>query len=213
MSWQNRCQSIQLPATPEAFYWIVDLQEISEQEAEEAKYFLDDTTFQRSQRFIFQPDRHRSIVSHACLRVKISEMIRRNPSNITLLRNQYGKPYIEGNEIYFNLSHTKKMAFIGIHPSRPIGVDIEHNERSLRVDHSTSFISSDPLKETPQIFLRSWCAEEAYLKAIGTGFTSQRPKLDLHSSHQGIDLFRKDGNDIRVYNESVLESKLAVCLL
>jgi len=207
MSWQQRCQTIQLLSDPKALFWIVDLQEISNIEAQEAQYFLDIDSTQRSQRFIFEQDRNRYLIAHAFLRAKLGELNGQRPSEISLLRNQHGKPYVEENKVYFNLSHTKSKAFFGFHFSCPIGVDIEDINRQISVK-----IAGDP-KQDLETFLRVWCAEEAYLKAIGTGFTSQRPKLDCVSSFQGIDFFRKDDAKIHVYNELVSECKLAVCIL
>ena len=202
MPWKERCQSIQLLSDPNAFFWVVDLQEISQQEAQEACSFLDSDSMQRLKRFVFEKDRNRYAIAHAFLRFKIGEFIQQKPSEIALPRNEHGKPYVEENKLYFNLSHIKKRAFFGIHPSCPIGLDIEDHRISVKNEYGD-----------PEMFLRFWCAEEAYLKAVGTGFISQRPKLEYFSSLQGIDLFRKDETEIRVYNELIPSSKLAVCIL
>jgi len=194
MDWERRSQRIQLPSDPKAQFWVLDLQEISSLEAKTAQNFLDDDTLRRSQQFAFEKDRNRHLIAHAFLRSKLGEIIGQKSSEITLLKNQYGKPHLEKNEVYFNLSHTKTKALVGIHPSCPIGVDIEDNQDA-------------------ETFLRFWCAEEAYLKAIGTGFATERPKLELVSSFQGVDFFRKDDTEIYVYNDLIPGSKLAVCTL
>jgi 4'-phosphopantetheinyl transferase len=202
ISWKERCQPIQLLSEPNVFFWVVDLQEISSQEAQEACSFLDSDSSQRLKRFVFEEDQNRYAVAHASLRSKIGEFIQQHPSDIALLKNKHGKPYVENNQLYFNLSHTKKRAFFGIHLSCPIGLDIEDHQISVR-----------NVCEDPEIFLRFWCAEEAYLKAIGTGFISQRPKLEYFSSLQRIDLFKKDETEIHVYNGLIPDVKLAVCIL
>lgn len=203
MSWKERCQSIQLLSESGVFFWVVDLQEISSQEAREACSFLDSDSMQRLKRFVFEDDQNRYAIAHAFLRSKIGEFFQQKPSEITVLKNKDGKPYVENNQLFFNLSHTKKRAFFGIHLTCLIGLDIEdYHPISLRNKC-----------EDPELFLRFWCAEEAYLKAVGTGFISQRPKLKYFSSFHGIDLFKKDETEIRVYNELVPESKLAVCIL
>lgn len=208
MDWDQRCQLIKLPSDPKAFFWLVDLQEISEPEVQQAQSFLDIDSIERSKRFIFEQDRNRYLTAHAFLRIQLGKLMKQKPSAISFLRNPHGKPYIEGNKIYFNLSHTKKRAFIGIHLSCPIGVDVEDKID----DHNLLKISGNSKKD-PETFLRFWCAEEAYLKAVGTGFTSERPKLICSSSSQGVDLFKKNGSNIHVYNELIRDCKLAVCVL
>jgi phosphopantetheinyl transferase len=202
MSLKERCQPIQLLSESSVFFWVVDLQEINSQEAQEAYSVLDNDSMQRLKRFVFEEDRNRYAITHAFLRSKIGEFIQEKPSEIVLLKNKYGKPYVENNKLYFNLSHTKKRAFFGIHLSCQIGLDIEDHQILVR-----------NVYKDPELFLRFWCAEEAYLKAVGTGFISQRPKLEYFSSLYGIDLFKKDETEIRVYNELFPDSKLAVCIL
>ena len=202
MFWKERCQPIQLISDSNVFFWVVDLQEISSQEAQEACSLLDNESLLRLKRFIFEEDQNRYAIAHAFLRSKIGEFIQQKSTEIALLKDKYAKPYVENNQLYFNLSHTKKRAFFGIHLSYPIGLDIEDHQNSVR-----------NVCEDPEIFLRFWCAEEAYLKAVGTGFISQRPKIEYFSSLHGIDLFKKDGTEILVYNELIPDSKLAVCIL
>lgn len=201
--YRERCRAIQLFFHPEAFFWVVDLQKINQQETEEACVFLDKSTIEKTKQFVFEEDRNRSLVAHAFLRAKIGELNSEKPSDIVFLKNEYGKPYIEGNKLYFNLSHTKKRAFFGIHLSCPIGVDIENRQLSIKTKK----------QEDVETFLKFWCAEEAYLKATGTGFIAQRPNLKHISSSQNVDLFKKNETEIWVYNELMLDSKLAVCLL
>lgn len=111
MRWKDRCESIQLFSDSNAFFWIIDLQEIGLQEFQEACAFLDADSMHRLKRFVFKEDQNRYALAHAFMRSKIGEFIQQKPSEITLLKNKYGKPYLENNQLYFNLSHTKKKAF------------------------------------------------------------------------------------------------------
>ncbi len=187
---KNRCYRIE--CVSKAYCWVVNLQDIDPLEIKEAENFLDSDSRQRAQRFVFEPDRTRYLITHAFLRMKLSEFNGQSPSLMEFLRNQYGKPYLKNNPFYFNLSHTKTNAFLGIHLSCPIGVDIENHRISN---------------------LGAWCAEEAYLKAVGTGFLEGRAQLDWVGSSQTVDFFQKDDTEIRVYNDVLPECKLAVCVV
>jgi 4'-phosphopantetheinyl transferase len=47
-----------------------------------------------------------------------------NIKSVRIKTNKYGKPYVLGNPIYFNISHNQKNVICGI-SDKPIGVDIE----------------------------------------------------------------------------------------
>ncbi len=202
---QNRCRLLELPLNPHNPFWAVSLQDISEDELKEAHCFLDQESQQRAKRFVFEEDRNRYLVSHAVLRIKIGELIHQKPSEILFSKNKYGKPYLERNPIYFNLSHTKTWAFFGIHRFSPIGVDIESCQK---------FACKTPnSKENQETLLKFWCAEEAYLKALGTGFGSKRAELNFLSSTENVDLFTNQDVPIHVYSQVIPGCLLAVCLL
>lgn len=99
---------------------------------------------------------------------KLSELIyNRLHHPFKLLKTGNGKPYIEGNEVYFNLTHTGGLAFIAI-ASSPIGIDAElicEKERasvkSRLSDRELAIIKSE------EDFLKNWTAKESYVKFLG----------------------------------------------
>jgi len=94
-----------------------------------------------------------------------------------LRTKERGKPYIEGNPVYFNLSHSGSLVLCGI-SDQDIGVDIQ-----LRTDFAFEKISDryfteqekgqlekcNSREEKAIWFYRFWTAKEAYAKLTGEG--------------------------------------------
>jgi len=187
MSFLIRSRSLTLSPFEEALFWIVDLKEIREEEVKEAMGFLDEETLGRVNKLVFIEDRQRSIIVHAILRIYLEEFSKKKPE---ILRGAFGKPYLKDQTLHFNISHKKQYAFLGFHPQRPIGVDIEEFHPPLGLPYE-------------------WCAMEALLKAKGTGFTVNPPQLFQLSS----DCFVAEGWSVYVYSDKIEGHKLAVCLV
>jgi phosphopantetheinyl transferase len=144
-------------------------------------------------------DRERFIIAHGLLRTLLGERLGARPEELHIARGPYGKPYIEGTDLRFNLSDTKDALLIAFAHGREIGVDIETMTRT--VDHmavgehyftpeeilaireagSIATLSSgtvDPPGRLPgavventskRRFLEFWTRKEAVLKASGVG--------------------------------------------
>lgn len=85
----------------------------------------------------------------------------------TILRTEKGKPYINGNPVYFSISHSKEYGAIAV-CDRPVGVDLEVFAGKDR----QAVISRLPLCEREEItcendFLSHWTAREAFIKMTG----------------------------------------------
>ena len=129
--------------------------------------------------------------------------------NGTILRNSYGKPYLEGNPFYFNVSHTQGYAFIGISET-PIGVDVEKILKERVVSNTPLMSESEhrAIKNAPDetdAFFSFWCAKEALLKAQGTGFQTRFVPTLI----PGSGIFYSDNDQIHVLKRG--DIKLAVC--
>lgn len=216
MTFFNRCKIIKIPLCSSAFFWIIDLQEIKNNEVKEARSFLNSEAIQKSKKFIFEEDRHRSIITQGATRMIIGNLIEKKPYELTFSQNKFGKPYLPGHPVYFNLSHTKQWAFLGVSPSFPVGVDIEPLDR--KVEFKMLDISSSEklfLKNSGDLFdpiLSLWCAKEAYLKAVGTGLAVSPPPLDwVSSQREGIDVFQKNDLNIYLYKQLLRDILIAVC--
>lgn len=87
--------------------------------------------------------------------------------------NSYGKPYIEGWDKDFSISHTRDISLVAV-ASEAIGIDIEDNSRDIDLEKfkRTKFLNFDEgaYNNNKEEFLMRFTALEAYLKYKGKGF-------------------------------------------
>lgn len=96
-------------------------------------------------------------------------------TEITFLRNRYGKPYIkEFPKYHFNISHTSNIIVIVI-SNNEIGVDIEKIKNAdLRIakrffaKDEQEYILENSLVQNNR-FYEVWTKKEAYMKYVGKG--------------------------------------------
>ena len=91
---------------------------------------LSDEEQRRSERFHFDKDRKRFIVTRGILRSILSRYLDVEPSRFRFGYSSHGKPYLveksNGEEICFNLSRSHSLSLYAFTRSRQIGVDIEY---------------------------------------------------------------------------------------
>lgn len=102
--------------------------------------------------------------------------------------NEYGKPYIEGWEKDFSISHTRDISVVAV-ASEAIGVDIEDNGRDIDLEKfkRTKFLNFDEgAYDNKEEFLMRFTALEAYLKYIGKGFYKDARTICVKKIDDGI---------------------------
>jgi 4'-phosphopantetheinyl transferase len=146
---------------------------------------LDTEEHARAQRFLHDTDRERFILGHGLLRELLGRYVGRLPEELVLQRGEFGKPFIKGHPVHFNLSDTKDAILVGI-ARLPIGADIETMNR--KTDHERVAEHYFTLRETRSIaeapdgkrrFLELWTRKEAVLKACGIGLMDDLKSLDV----------------------------------
>lgn len=143
--------------------------------------YLDPHETKRAQRFKFAKDRNSFICSHAILRWLLSKYCNCNQKKIIYNYNAFNKPALNNNHnIHFNLSHSSHRAVIAITRNSPIGIDIEFIQtKPILDDLAKRFFSEQEYNEYKTIpqqqktlgFYNCWTSKEAFVKALGTGFT------------------------------------------
>lgn len=128
----------------------------------------------------------------ACLRTLLTMHYLKglSPAKIQIEISAAGKPWLpEHSAVKFNLSHSQGALAIAI-SRHEVGIDIEKirpmpdwRELAEGVLPSTEIaeIASHDVADLGEAFLRRFTAREAYLKAIGTGFSAAPPAMDFHS--------------------------------
>jgi 4'-phosphopantetheinyl transferase len=141
-------------------------------------------------KFHFDRDRRRYIISHSTLRKILSQYLRTSDTKIKFTHDKFGKPALESNavQINFNMSHSGDMALFAIASRKSVGVDIEyiHPIEDLQ-GVAKSFLSTAEKKEFLDIpeemqleaFFRGWTRKEALSKAIGKGISLPLDQVEV----------------------------------
>lgn len=114
--------------------------------------------------------------------------------------NEWGKPYIEGWDKDFSISHSTDISVVAV-ASEAIGVDIEDIDRDIDLEKfkRTKFLNFDEdAYESKEEFLMRFTALEAYLKYIGKGFYKDARAISV----------RKDGDGIVIDDEELIKAEV-----
>lgn len=102
--------------------------------------------------------------------------------------NSYGKPYIEGWDKDFSISHARDISVVAV-ASEAIGIDIEDNQRDIDLEKfkRTKFLNFDEgAYSNKEEFLMRFTALEAYLKYIGKGFYKDARTISVRKVNDAI---------------------------
>ncbi|ANM63055.1 L-aminoadipate-semialdehyde dehydrogenase-phosphopantetheinyl transferase [Arabidopsis thaliana] len=114
-----------------------------------------------------------------------------DPRTLIFKKNMYGKPEVDWQSykncdsppLHFNISHTDSLISCGVTVHVPVGIDLEEMERKIKHDVlalAERFYSADEVKflsaiPDPEVqrkeFIKLWTLKEAYVKALGKGFS------------------------------------------
>ncbi|KAL0374858.1 UNVERIFIED_CONTAM: 4'-phosphopantetheinyl transferase gsp [Sesamum radiatum] len=131
----------------------------------------------------------RALVRTTIARYQINSEI--NPRSLKFRKNIHGKPEVEWQysddwhppPLHFNISHTSSLVACGVTINSQIGIDVEEKHRSIKhnilsfarryfSEHEVQFLAaiSDPQVQRME-FIKLWTLKEAYVKALGKGFS------------------------------------------
>lgn len=151
---------------------------------------LSDDELDRAQRFRLPRDRRRSVVSRAVLRLVLGAYTGQEPREVLIACGSHGKPHVTDSPVplSFNLSHSRELMAVAVTLERRVGIDVEWRrpvakaERLIRRTFSpaeANAVECAPPEERLSAFFRAWTAREAFLKAIGTGFSSTLGPIEI----------------------------------
>ena len=115
-----------------------------------------------------------SVAAGALCRKVIAEHFNLEPSEVNIKNKRNGKPFADGLDIHFSISHSAQMAICAI-SDVPVGVDIEKIrsapssvvERCFTEDEKAYLDSKE--KDRDKRFFEIWTKKEAYVKMTGRG--------------------------------------------
>jgi 4'-phosphopantetheinyl transferase len=138
----------------------------------------------RAEGFVFERDRSRFIRTRGALRIILGGYLAMHADRIRFRYDLYGKPRLdvgtEGDRLGFNVSHSRGMALVAVARRRCVGIDIEYVDKHRPyLDIAATCFSPLEMKNLHRLpeslrltaFFNCWTRKEAYIKAIGKGFS------------------------------------------
>ena len=113
---------------------------------------------------------------HEAGRQLLAQLYREETGNTLppILVAERGKPYFEGNPLYFSISHTRNYAFCALSHT-PIGIDAEELDRNINLKLAQKILSPMELaqfeaaQDKRRALLTFWVLKEAAAKVTGEG--------------------------------------------
>jgi phosphopantetheine--protein transferase-like protein len=141
----------------------------------------------RAEKFRSLEDKSTYLFCHASLRLVLSRKLNRESSEIIFIKEPQNKPVLDGNPIFFNISHTNEAFAFAISRNHSVGIDLEKVNKEIDftsiINNYFSTRERDYVLESKNDILERffflWTRKEALLKALGTGITENLSKYDV----------------------------------
>lgn len=138
----------------------------------------------QADRFYFERDRLRYLVTRALVRTVLSRYARIEPADWRFVASEYGRPLIVDAErvasgLSFNITHTSDLVTLAVTRDRAIGIDTESLSRDALLDIADRYFAPAeyqdlralPATDQPLRFFELWTLKESYIKARGMGLS------------------------------------------
>lgn len=155
---------------------------------------LDAGERERAARFVFDRDRERFVAAHGLLRRALGLFLGRAPAQLRFEVAALGKPFLVGEPLQFNLSHSADRALVAVCAAQPIGVDVEwmrpeveFRQIAARMFSPREQATLAPLSDDalPAAFYRVWTLKESFIKALGEGLSHALDGFDVNAGVEG----------------------------
>jgi 4'-phosphopantetheinyl transferase len=147
---------------------------------------LNQAELARAAKFFKPQDAEKFILCRGLLRRILGGILESDPASLAFELNEYGKPYLDGTELEFNVSHSHDRLLIATGFNRAIGVDIEFRRGGINMDAIASRWYAPAERaffqgsENPErAFFEIWARKEAYVKALGQGIFQELNALEV----------------------------------
>lgn len=155
----------------------------------------------KADRYKNEGDRIRNLMGEVLARMAVSVTTSTFPTEV-FRYNPQGKPYLENNPIYFNITHSGDYVAVAV-ADHEIGIDIE-KVRTNKIRVAERFFSQEEIyhikqsQNPDQYFTRLWSIKEAYLKYIGSGLTKSLNSFTVTSSQDGSHYISSEQSSVEV---------------
>ena len=146
----------------------------------------------KAERFYFQKDQRRFVVTHGILRNILGRYLKIEPKRLKFSYGRHGKPTLagatDGHSLCFNMSHSHSLALFVFTWGHKIGVDVEYVRPMTDAEEiAQRFFSPQenavfrtvPAGKKLEAFFNCWTRKEAFLKAIGDGLSRSLDSFEV----------------------------------
>lgn len=194
-------------------FWLLDLKQIKPHCFDFYYQQLSEDEIKHGNSYRFTTDKNYYTISRGILKRILSSYLHISLAKKAFKYNNYGKPFLCGNELFFNVSHCKHILALAVTPDSEIGLDIEIYDKNFNNDFVSttictekerSFLNRYPQNKKNEMFLKLWTMKEAYLKQAGKGFSVDPRRIELHQE------FDKFENELVKIDKEVLFRKTSL---
>ncbi|BAT95806.1 hypothetical protein LR48_Vigan02g095800 [Vigna angularis] len=187
---------VQLPAQREVHFWYVLPDEVKSTNL--LNQYLEILSPCEKENIITmrgEQIRKRALLARALVRTTLARYqtnCQIDPKSLMFRKNNYGKPELDWPHaddwsrppLHFNISHTSSLIACGVTVGSAIGIDVEVKQRRLKNDtlaFAQRFFSPLEIEMLTHIvdpelrlqeLIKLWTLKEAYVKALGKGFSA-----------------------------------------
>jgi phosphopantetheinyl transferase len=196
------CQSIENSITHNRPADVVVFHGFTESFVNRLPYLYDDLSDRekaRADRFRNEIDYNCYVAAHALLRIELSKIINIKAKAIAISETEYGKPFLSGIDLPFNLSRAKELfAFVIGRSNQYVGIDIEQikpeidfigiSNNYFNQSEQQVIVSRNNQEDQKRTFFEIWTRKEALLKAVGIGITCDLTKVEVLDGENHLSL-------------------------
>jgi 4'-phosphopantetheinyl transferase len=160
-----------------------------------AWHCLSDAEQARAARFRFARHKNRYVRGRGYLRTQIARHLDCTAQDVEIELGAQGKPYLPGNPLYFNLSHSEDLGVYALRASGPLGIDVEYTtlttdlmalgERCFTPHEMAVLGTCADEAAQRQTFFAFWTAKEARMKLTGEGMALDPKSISLRLDGRG----------------------------
>lgn len=133
-------------------------------------------------------------------------------------KGRHGKPYLEGFNFQFSLSHSGSYALCA-YAKQSIGADLQqirgnlpNNIRKILSQEEENFLSKQIAEERKALFFRLWARKESLIKWDGRGLRIPLEQLSFVKDEQLLDFLEFEGKRLYFREYPNIIEGYAVCL-
>ncbi|MFJ7887259.1 4'-phosphopantetheinyl transferase family protein [Lysinibacillus xylanilyticus] len=185
-------------------------------------HILSEQILLKANNYRYYQDSVRTVIGELLVHYLYIKNYKSSSSPLTILRNNYGKPYCNNSDFHFNISHAGNWV-IAIVDTQPVGIDIElvsdiDYKSVISIFHSIEGYGLEKATNKKDFFFTLWTIKESVIKNIGQGLSIPLDSFytllngDQATVHFDNNDFENDQYYVKVF-EFCPQYKVAACAL